>query len=233
MKRKIFLEGQLFEYELTRKKVKNINLRIHSDGRISLSANSRASIEQIESFIKANSSFVIKNVARYKLAEQKRNEINNKNKNSVRLFDEGLTLVMLEGGRNFAERKGALLLLSLKDQNDEEMKQKVIESFLRGELVRKIHEIAPEILSRLNEPKLELPTFTVRKMSTRWGSCNAYKGRVSINLRLTEYNADCLEFVLSHELCHLVHPNHSKEFYKLLDSVMPIWREKKEILKRI
>ena len=61
----------------------------------------------------------------------------------------------------------------------------------------------------------------------------ASKGIVALNNRLLEAPRDCIEYVVTHELCHFVHPNHSKQFYSFLSMLMPDWKERKSVLDKI
>lgn len=66
-------------------------------------------------------------------------------------------------------------------------------------------------------------SFTIKKMKTRWGSCSS-KGSINLNLDLIKLPEGCIKAVILHELCHLVHMNHSKEFYALMTAEMPDWK---------
>ncbi len=72
--------------------------------------------------------------------------------------------------------------------------------------------------------------WRVKDMKTRWGSCNVRDKRIWLNLQLVRYPAECLEYVIVHELCHLQVSNHGAEFKALLDRHMPDWREWKKLL---
>ena len=75
-----------------------------------------------------------------------------------------------------------------------------------------------------------MPKLRIRNMETRWGSCLAKKGVVTLNKRLLEAPRNCIEYVVMHEFCHFVHPNHSKQFYAFLTMLMPDWKQRKEAL---
>lgn len=70
-------------------------------------------------------------------------------------------------------------------------------------------------------------TLAYRNMKSRWGSCQPSTGRVCINTRLALYPPECLEYVVVHELCHFLEPNHGKEFHALMTKVMPDWKARR------
>lgn len=69
----------------------------------------------------------------------------------------------------------------------------------------------------------------VRKMKARWGSCNS-RAEITYNTLLIKANVECIDYVVIHELCHLVHPNHGKGFYKLQSELNPMWKQHKALL---
>ena len=70
-----------------------------------------------------------------------------------------------------------------------------------------------------------------RNMKSRWGSCQPETGRICINVRLALYPPDCLEYVVVHELCHLLAPGHGPEFHAIMDAVMPDWKARRAKLR--
>ena len=70
-----------------------------------------------------------------------------------------------------------------------------------------------------------------RNMRSRWGSCKPSTGRICINTRLALYAPECLEYVVVHELCHLLESGHGPRFYELMDSFLPDWKERRAKLR--
>ena len=74
------------------------------------------------------------------------------------------------------------------------------------------------------------PKLRVRTMKSCWGSCLVNKGIITLNRKLLMKPRECIEYVVVHELCHFIHPNHSKQFYGFMEQFMPDWRERKAYL---
>lgn len=72
--------------------------------------------------------------------------------------------------------------------------------------------------------------WTLRDMKTRWGSCTLGTGRIRLNTRLVFYPEECLEYVIVHELCHLIEPSHDQRFKSCMTRFLPDWKERKKKL---
>lgn len=88
------------------------------------------------------------------------------------------------------------------------------------------------LLSEVKRYGAAQPEIRVQWMKKRWGSCTA-KGVMTVNVELVKAPVHCVDYVLMHELCHLVHPNHGREFFRLLNTLMPDWQKRKERLERV
>lgn len=88
-----------------------------------------------------------------------------------------------------------------------------------------VQAFVPQLIARW-EPVLGVKAGKVayRNMTSRWGSCQPSTGRICINVRLALYPPECLEYVVVHELCHLIERGHGPRFYALLDAFLPDWR---------
>ena len=81
-----------------------------------------------------------------------------------------------------------------------------------------------EIYSRFSK-RVPYPNLVIRKMSTRWGVCNRKNTTVTLNSELLKYDITKLDYVIVHELSHFIHPNHSKEFWKIVEKYCPNYKE--------
>lgn len=73
--------------------------------------------------------------------------------------------------------------------------------------------------------------WTMRTMKTRWGSCTVTTGRIRINTRLILYPEECLEYVVIHELCHLIEPSHNQRFKNYMTKFLPDWKQREKLLR--
>ena len=99
-------------------------------------------------------------------------------------------------------------------QNSSQLEDKIIEYAMRWEPIMKVHANG----------------FTIRDMKTRWGSCSIHSKKIRMNLQLAVKPEECVEYVLVHELCHLLEPSHNQRFYDLMSQFLPDWRERKQKL---
>ena len=108
--------------------------------------------------------------------------------------------------------------------------EKLLDCWYLEQAKRVFKECAEPLIRQMAKYNVAPSSFTIRKMKTRWGSCSR-KGSISLNLHLIKLPEQCIKEVILHELCHLVHFNHSKEFYALMTAEMPDWKNWKKELK--
>ena len=95
------------------------------------------------------------------------------------------------------------------------------------------NEILDEFYPAFIPYGVKKPKLRVRTMKSCWGSCMVNKGIITLNRKLLMKPRECIEYVVIHELCHFIHPNHSKEFYGFMEQFMPDWKERKARLNEV
>ncbi|WAG79135.1 M48 family metallopeptidase [Metapseudomonas furukawaii] len=111
--------------------------------------------------------------------------------------------------------------LFVRPETTTERREQVLQDFYRAELKR----LVPELLERW-QPKLgvEVRAWGIKRMKTKWGTCNIEAQRIWLNLELAKKPVQCLEYILVHELAHLHERHHNDRFIALLDQQLPQWR---------
>jgi predicted metal-dependent hydrolase len=107
--------------------------------------------------------------------------------------------------------------------------KKFLTAWYRQRAEARFKQEMAKALKRLRVHTLPEPKLRLLRMPKRWGSCTS-KGEIQLNPELIKAPGLCIEYVIIHELCHLKHPNHSAAFFRMLDAVLPDWRERKQRL---
>ena len=117
------------------------------------------------------------------------------------------------------------------DRYDDELVQKVFNKWWRQTAKdvyqREVDNYYDKVIRKYNVDK---PTITIKKMKTLWGSCSPQKCKITLNEYLMKANIRCIQYVVLHELTHLLYPNHSSDFYTFMTIHMPDWEERKKQL---
>lgn len=106
----------------------------------------------------------------------------------------------------------------------------VLNSFYRERLKERIAELLPTLESRLGVAAAD---WGIKRMKTKWGSCNIQAKRIWLNLELVKKPPECLEYILVHELVHLLERKHNEQFQAFMDQFLPNWRERRNLLGRM
>ena len=231
MTRNIFLKNKEVKYELYRKNVKNLNLRIKPDGTIYVSANNRISEERIESFLEEHSNFIFDALKKYEEIEKnKPEELKFKTGEKIKILGIDRTLKVESGNKNNAVCDKYFFTLTVKDIDDFELKKKVVEKWEKEQATKLVTEICEAMYPYFKNYVSEFPQIKFRKMTSRWGSCQPQKNILTFNTLLIETPVECIEYVVAHEFTHFLEANHSKNFYNKLEKIMPDWKQRRNRL---
>ena len=230
-KRMVLAEGREISYVLERKQVKNLNLRIRKDGSVFVSANDAVPFDEVDKFVCNKASYIRGAVKRFnEMALYKPQPKQYVSGETFYLQGRALRLQVSQAAKDSISSDGVCIYLKAKDVNDFEKKRRMVNRFLDNQCKAIFGEVMDELYPLFKKYGIEKPALRIRYMETRWGSCLAKKGIVTLNKRLLEAPRNCIEYVVMHELCHFMHPNHSKYFYAFLSMLMPDWKERKQFL---
>jgi predicted metal-dependent hydrolase len=132
-------------------------------------------------------------------------------------------------GRAHVEIDGERLLLYLPSGTDNEARLAILQQWQRAQLRDRI----PGLMEKW-QPVIgrAVPKWSIRRMKTKWGSCNRESGHIWFNLELAKKHPDCLEYIAVHEMTHLLERNHGDRFTSLMDQFMPDWRVRRDSLNK-
>lgn len=235
--RTVSADGEEISYLLEKKKMKNIYLRVRPDGSVYVTAPMRAEEDFLDSFVRSRVDFIKKAWKKVK-EERGKNILLHDFRDGDTFFLFGREILLRidrkEGSREKTAFDGKTLTFFADDPSDGEQIKKRWERFMTEQCRSYFPEAAEKMRALLFSRGYAIPTPTlcVRVMRSRWGSCMPKKAVVTLNRRLAEADARCIDYVILHELCHFVHPDHSARFHALMSSLMPDWKERKALLNK-
>jgi predicted metal-dependent hydrolase len=213
---------------IERKKIKNMYLRLlPPQGAVHVSAPERMPEEEIRRFILAKYDWVVKQQVRIRQMPEKK-ELTYESGEEVDCWGKKYVLQVVPSVENAGvSLLGDHLILRVKPDSPPEARAKVLNAWYREELTK----VIPELLHKWeNVIGVKSSVFTIRDMKTRWGTCNIRTCKICFNLQLAKKPKICLEYVVVHELVHLLEGSHNKVFKAYMDQFLPNWRViKKEL----
>ena len=220
------------KYELERKEVKNINLRIRSDCSVYVSANQNIELETIGTFLISKSAYILAALDKYaELAKYTIEEHSYLTGECYRYLGRELRL-KVEQGRNSVITDGVYLYLTTQDTANAILKENLITKWYDAQCRELFPKLIEDMFPIFRKYNVSLPKLILRDMTSRWGSCQAKRGTITLNKRLIETPRECIEYVIVHELTHFLQSDHSRKFYDLINAFMPDWKERKATLEK-
>ncbi len=223
--------------QLTRKRVKNINLRVTREGRVSVSYPWHTPEAAAIAFIESRSDWIQDALSRASSLGEKNSAGQNIISGcEVSVWGQPYALQIIPESRRTAYISAHDLVITLPNHylNDltSETSQSAIRKTFDEFLVKEMRKILPEMTAAAEaKAGRSASLYRTRRMKSRWGSCNTKTGAITLNLELAEHNPEALKYIIAHELTHLYVRRHNKEFYALLTTFYPNWKEVRSGLK--
>ncbi len=216
--------------ELVRKHVRNIGISIRPpDGNVRVTAPVRVEFEIIRRFVSSKIEWIRKHSSRIKERPSEPEKFYVSGERHL-LFGRSLELIVNESivtNKTIADEYR--IIINVLSGSAIHERKAVLESFYRKEL----RKLIPQMISRWEiMMRVEVMHFGIRAMKTRWGTCNINARRIWLNLELAKKPVECLEYIVVHEMVHLLERNHTKRFHRLMDTFLPDWRERKKLLEQ-
>lgn len=210
------------------KNIKNVHLSVYPPtGRVRISAPRRMSVDTIRVFAISKLEWIKQQQTR--LREQERETPRGYvDRESHYLWGTRYLLKVSESDEPPSiEVKHGRVVLRVRPRADEDTRRALVQEWYREQL----KEAVPPLLARW-QPRLEVRVerFFVQRMKTKWGSCNHKARTIRLNSELAKKHRECLEYIVLHEMVHLLEPTHNARFTRLLDHFMPQWQHYRDTL---
>ena len=202
------------EYDviIERKNNKNLYIRVKEDKKIYVTANHFVTKRQIIQILDNNYNYLRKMINKIINQESKKEHIYYLGKCYDLVISNLFDAVEIDGNKIYAQSYDRF------------------EKWYKTE-VKHIFSSRYEDIYNYFDEDVDLPKLRIRSMKTRWGVCNIKSKTITLNSKLIEYDLSALDYVIVHELSHLVYFNHSKDFWKLVEKYIPKYKQIRKLLK--
>lgn len=212
--------GEKIRYSIEYSKRKTVGIIINENGEVIVRAPLGVNIEYIDELIEKKRNWIVEKVRAFREREQlKEDEVMYLGKVCKKRIVEQKFLK-----RNFVYFKDNTFILNVSNSSEVE---KTLEKWFREECYKKVKEVIDKYIGCFTVAPKEVK---IKQQKRKWGCCT-YDDRIFLNWHIIMARESAIEYVIVHELCHMVHKNHSKEFWNLVQKIYPNYKEEHLYLK--
>lgn len=220
-----------FAVDVVLKDIKNVHLSVYPpNGRVRIAAPLRMNLDTIRLFAVSKLAW-IKEQRRKIIGQERETPREYLSRESHFLWGKRYLLdVVEEDAPPLVEARHSRMVLRVRPGTTGERKQELMEEWYRAEIRRRLPELLEKWEKRLG---VKVERVYVQRMKTKWGSCSRTAKRIRLNTELAKKPPVCLEYIVVHEMIHLIEPRHNARFYELMEEAMPNWRLLRATLNRL
>ena len=214
--------------QIIKKDIKNITLKVKPTCEVILTAPLLTTDEHIEYILKKRKDWISKKIEFYKAnyKPQIKEYVSGEN---FKYLGKNYRLKIIQCDDECVKLQRGYIQIFIKDKSNLEKKKRLLNDWYLLKAENYFKKIIAKYSSIVN---VDIQNIRIRQMKTRWGSCNSAKSYINLNSELIKKPSNAIEYVIFHEFAHLIHPNHSREFYNYLSTYMPDWKKRKEQLEK-
>lgn len=219
------------DVEVVRKDIKNLHLAVYPPhGRVRIAVPKRLGADAVRSAVASRLGWIRKHQERLRNQErQSRREMVNGESHYAWGRRYRLKVIEDAPANRLSLNGGQTMTLEARTGVDADRRRQTLQDWYRSELKARI----PSLVDKWSPViRVEVAEWGVKKMKTRWGSCNREAHRIWLNLELAKKPPECLEYVVVHEMVHILERLHNDHFKELMDQFMPNWRSHRDELNR-
>lgn len=218
--------------DVVRKDIKNIHLAVYPPtGRVRIAAPLKVNEDAIRLFAVAKLGWIKRNQKKFEGQERiSQREYKQRESHYFQGRRYLLNITETEGAPKVILKSKKFIELFVRPETTVEKRHEIMTEWYRVQLKKQIPEIIEKWEAIL---KVKVSDWQVKQMKTKWGSCNIEKKRLWINLELAKKPEHCLEYIIVHEMVHLLERHHNDRFLYYMDTYLPSWRQLKTELNKL
>jgi len=219
-------------FQLVYKERKTLGIKVYPDGAIIVTAPLDSTTEKIIEKVKNKAEWIFVQQTFFMLFEPRAIEKTYESGEGHLYLGRMYRLMIRQNSNKSIKLKGAYIWIETKDKKDKEKIKKELNEWYKSKAIIHFNQLYNQRLKIAEELSDKETLLKYKWYTNRWGSCFK-NGTISLNLELIKAPKECIDYVIVHEMCHLVHHNHSSKFYALLDKKLPRWRDSKIKLEKL
>lgn len=229
MEYKTIISGMEYPIIVSRKTMKNVRLKVFPSGEIKLSVPADTPDDWISTYITEKSSWIGDKLESFVRTRAIEKEEHFSSGTSTRILGRQVTVLIHSGSKKSVVCEDDLLHVYTTER-DQSSIDKQVNNWWQKASKQYYLRVLERLYPIIEKHGVEMPTICVKKMSTLWGSCSRKNCKLNLNFYLYKAPAPCIEYVILHEMVHLLYPYHNKDFYDLLTIYMPDWEDRERQL---
>lgn len=228
--RVVFYGDTELRFQLHRKNVKNINIRIKHTGEVAVSANAKVEDKTVDDFVRSKSRWILKHLEKFQATRIDMPPRELVSGESYLYLGQQYRLKVMKSKLEYVDIDSQYIYIYVKNPNNYSRKNNLLNQWYNKQFRIIVQEQFEAVTNHYISFFNDSYEYKTLEMVARWGSCIVSKKRIILNSKLIYAPRFCIDYVILHELIHFKEKNHSKKFYAILDNLMPDWRERKTIL---
>ena len=223
------INGNVFVF-IERKNIKNIHLKVYRDLTIKLSVPTNVSDSWISDFLEKRKDWINTQLYKFKQSAGINNMSYLINGYTIQILGKDKRVYLQKGNKEVVEDINKITIY-LEDTKNLGLATKIFTEWWRETSLKLyLKEMQKFYNNIFKKYSLDFPKVKIKKMKTMWGNCNVKNKTITFNEYLYKANLLGIQYVILHEMTHLLYPNHNNDFYNFLTIHMPDWKERKKIL---
>lgn len=220
------------DFQLSYAERKSLNIQVHPDRSVHVTAPMAADVDKVIAKVKGKAPWIIQQqdffLSFYPLTPPRKYVSGETHLYLGRQY----RLKIIENPQKRVKLQYGYIQLFTPDKKDKAIIKKQLNDWYSEKANLHFPILMQKVLPKFKKYKVQSPELVIRFMQKRWGSCTAHH-KIILNTELIKAPKSDIEYVIAHELCHIIYPNHSQQFFKLLTIILPNWKRYKSHLEHL
>ena len=222
---KLQLSNKVIDVFIERKKIRNYYIKINPDLTVSVPIPLTVDINLIYDFINNHKKWIEKNLNKFEKAKEANIKDTVTNGGTVKILDSQYIVYIYDAKQDNVVMDGFNIYIYSKKSNDQNYLIKQYNGFLKNQAKEYFQNKINKFLPIFKKYNVKTPVLKVKTMKSKWGSCVVQTAQITLNLHLYKASDKCIEYVVFHEMIHLIHSGHKKRFYNFMQKYIPDYKE--------